>query len=185
MKVNRTIAQIISMPNVHRFSIGEIRTAYLMLMNDTSLNPNDVRHLIYRELMKLVKIDWVRKTVSKKKGLISFVKTDLFDIHSIIFIDNDFGNEQKNNDHFFKIKEKGLEEKLRRYKHELLIGLGEVDEYKQLVSEFPELQTKLQPQYNNTSENNSRLLGKIKAIETLIRENNLYSNHDKTKNLAS
>jgi len=173
MKLNRIIAQIISTPNINHFSTGEIRTAYLILMNDHSLNPNNVRRFVYCELMKLVKNDWLRKTVSKKKGLTSFVKTELFDINSIIFTDDNFKNELDSGNKASKAQENALMEKLHRYKHELLIGLGEKDECKQLLTQFPELHPRLQQQYNSTSENNSRLLGKIKAIETLIKENNI------------
>ncbi|TWX68056.1 hypothetical protein ESZ36_12375 [Colwellia demingiae] len=61
-----------------------------------------------------------------------------------------------------------LVDRLNHYKNELLTGLGEVDEYKLLCNQFPELHTKLQSKYNEVREKNSKLLGSIKAVENLI-----------------
>lgn len=67
-------------------------------------------------------------------------------------------------------KQKPLIDKLNHYKTELLLNLGESEAYKELYSEFPELVDELQPQYNKARDNNTRILGKIRAIEGLLKQ---------------
>tara|TARA_R110001606_G_scaffold381097_1_gene542023 strand:- start:2471 stop:2959 length:489 start_codon:yes stop_codon:yes gene_type:complete len=62
----------------------------------------------------------------------------------------------------------GLKEKYFSYKQQLLVGIGEAEEYKKLCLEYPELQKDLQPKYNNIREQNTKILGKIKVIESLV-----------------
>ena len=59
---------------------------------------------------------------------------------------------------------------LNRYKKELLINFGELEEYEQLSKAHPELNEQLQGKYNQAREQNSALLGKIKAIENLLNQ---------------
>ena len=57
------------------------------------------------------------------------------------------------------------------YKAELLLNMGESEAYKELYLESPELVDELQPQYNKARDNNTRILGKIRAIEGLLKQN--------------
>jgi hypothetical protein len=50
----------------------------------------------------------------------------------------------------------------------LLLNMGESEAYKELYSEFPELIDEIQPKYNKARDNNTRILGKIRAIEGLM-----------------
>lgn len=61
-----------------------------------------------------------------------------------------------------------IKEKYISYKQQLLLGLGEAEEYKTLCLKHPELQKDLQPRYNNVRDQNTKILGKIKAIESLL-----------------
>ena len=63
MKLNSLVAQIICAPNFDHFSTLEVRSAYLTLNNDKSVDPNDARRFVYCELLKLVKKGWLRKSV--------------------------------------------------------------------------------------------------------------------------
>ena len=66
-------------------------------------------------------------------------------------------------------KQEQLLSKLNHYKAELLLNIGESEAYKELYSEFPALVGDLQPQYNKARDNNTRILGKIRAIEGLLK----------------
>lgn len=63
--------------------------------------------------------------------------------------------------------------KLNHYKSELLLNIGETEAYKELYSEFPDLINGIQPQYNEARDNNTRILGKIRAIEGLLDQDKL------------
>ncbi|MEM5552569.1 hypothetical protein WNY63_17750 [Pseudoalteromonas neustonica] len=171
MKLDKLIAQIISAPNFDHFSAVEVRAAYLSLHQDKTICPTESRRFCYVELVKLVKRGWLRKTVSKKKGITSFTKTELFDekaiSHNISLDEIKIGEKVATN-----INE-SLFDRLNLYKSELLISLGESEEYKHLSTQFPDLNPQLQAQYNTVRERNSKLLGKIKAIENLINSDEI------------
>ena len=169
MKLNAIVAQIICAPNFDHFSTLEVRSAYLALNQDKSVDPNYARRFVYTELLKLHKKGWLRKLISKKKEITTFVKTNDFNSYLILnksIVTKEVTETSVDSSINDSITEK-LFERLGHYKNELLLGLGEADEYKQLCNQFPELQAALQPRYNQVREQNSKLLGSIKAIENL------------------
>ena len=165
MRLNSVVAQIISAPNFDHLTPCAVRSAYLALINDASLEPSTVRRKIYAELLKLVKKDWLKRVISKKKGLTRFSKTDNFDVKVIKGKCEPINLIEKGDD-----KREQLLGKLNHYKAELLLNIGESEAYKELYSEFPELVDELQPQYNKARDNNTRILGKIRAIEGLLKQ---------------
>jgi hypothetical protein len=164
-KVTKIFFDILSMPNINHFSAVEIRTAYIAANKDCSLDPSVVRRNIYAELLKLVKKGWLKKQISKKRGIITYTKTEifrpelLFEYIPIREIPKSTMTANIKNEFF---------EHLHTYKSKLLEGLGEAEEYKRLRQSFPEMHDVLQPKYNDVREFNSRLLGKIQALETII-----------------
>jgi hypothetical protein len=167
MKLDPLVAQIIAATNFDHFTTSDVRSAYFALKNDLSLEPTSVRRFIYAELLKLVKKDWLRKLISNKKGFTRFHKTDLFDSNEIALLALNKVKDSVNNEDDKQLKLLG---KLNHYKAELLLNIGESEAYKELYSEFPELVDELQPQYNKARDNNTRILGKIRAIEGLLKQ---------------
>jgi hypothetical protein len=167
LKFDPFVAQIIVATNFDHFTTSDVRSAYLALKSDPSLVPTTVRRNIYAELLKLVKKGWLKKLVSNKKGFTRFNKTDIFDVNAITILSQfDVTNSsEKQGD-----KQVKLLGKLNHYKAELLLNIGESEAYKELYSEFPELVDELQPQYNKARDNNTRILGKIRAIEGLLKQ---------------
>jgi len=170
MKLDRLLVQIISAPNFDHFSAVELRAAYITLHSDKNLVPSAARRFVYAELVKLVKNGWLRKTITKKKEITNFSKTDLFDADKLTVECKEYINEKSQISPTSNTIQSSLQERLNEYKNELLMSYGESSEYKKLCDDFPELYELLQPQYNNAREQNSRLLGKIKAVENLIND---------------
>jgi hypothetical protein len=169
MKLNNLVAQIVVAPNFDHFSAVEVRAAYLALNKDKSVDPNYARRFVYTELLKLVNRGWLKKSVSKKKVITSFIKTEMFDPAAIdVNSKLDMANNEKSHIESAKGISETLVNRLNNYKNELLTGLGEADEYKRICDQFPNLKSKLQPKYNEVREHNSKLLGSIKAVENLI-----------------
>lgn len=169
MKLNRLLGQIVSAPNFNHFSAVELRAAYITLHSDKNLVPSTARRFVYSELVKLVNNGWLRKTVSKKKEITTFIKTSLFNVNEITSDEAESADNIKNKPSA-NTMQNSLRERLNQYKNELLMSYGESSEYKQLCNDFPDLYELLQPQYNNAREKNSRLLGQIKAVENLIND---------------
>lgn len=160
------MAQIIKAPNFDNFTTSDVRSSYITLKNDPSLDPIVVRRRLYAELLKLVKKGWLKKRNVNKKGATRFGKTELFDPCFI----NVLHAEEPIPKVIEESKQKKLIAKLNHYKSELLLNIGESEAYKELYSEFPELVDEIQPKFNKAKDNNTRILGKIRAIEGLLEQ---------------
>lgn len=62
----------------------------------------------------------------------------------------------------------GLRDRLNRHKLEMLSAMGEVEEYDELCEEMPELRDAVQSRYNESRDKCSKLLGRVKALESLL-----------------
>jgi hypothetical protein len=170
LKLDPFVVQIIVAKNFDHFTTSDVRSAYIALKSDSTLEPSTVRRKIYGELLKLVKKGRLKKIISKKKGLTRFSKTEFFDVEVITLKEKceSTNSLKKHGD-----KQVQLLGKLNHYKAELLLNIGESEAYKELYSEFPELVDEIQPQYNKARDNNTRILGKIRAIEGLLKQDKL------------
>lgn len=169
LKIDVSVAQIIKAPNLDNFTTGEVRSSYITLKNDPSLDPIIVRRKLYAELLKLVKKGWLVKRNTNQKGATRFIKTQLFDVAYL----NSLQGMQSAKKGLEEDIHKSLVTKLNHYKAELLLNIGESEAYKELYSEHPELVEEIQPLFNKSKDNNTRILGKIGAIERLIEHNKL------------
>jgi hypothetical protein len=167
LKLDPFVAQIIVATNFDQFTTSDVRSAYLVLKSEPTLEPSTVRRKIYGELLKLVKKGWLKKIIPKNKGLTRFSKTEFFDVKAITLRTK---CESTNSLNKPDGKQGKLLGKLNHYKAELLLNIGESEAYKELYSEFPELVDELQPQYNKARDNNTKILGKIRAIEGLLKQ---------------
>lgn len=168
MKLDPLVAQIIAATNFDHFTTSDVRSAYFVLKNDHLLDSAKVRRSIYAELLKLVKRGWLKKLSSNKKGCTRFSKTELFDVVEIrsLAAIADESHERVNDN-----KHDKLLSKLNQYKAELLLNIGESEAYKELYFEVPELVDEIQPLFNRGRDNNTRILGKIRAVEGLLEQN--------------
>jgi hypothetical protein len=169
LKIDVFVAQIIKAPNFNNFTTSDVRSSYITLKNDPSLDPIAVRRKLYAELLKLVKKGWLKKKNVNKKRATRFVKTEVFDVSML----NESTTKNLTTRSSEQVELGNLTKKLKHYKKELLLNNGEADAYKEIYSEFPDLADKIQYQYNKAKENNTRILGKIRAIEGLITQENL------------
>jgi hypothetical protein len=170
LKLDPVVAQIIVIESFDNFTTADVRTAYLALKNDVSLEPTSVRRKVYAELLKLVKKNWLNKVIPNKKGFTRFSKTKLFDVKKLQ-LNTEY--ESKSSITRTDNTKEQLFDKLNIYKSELLLNMGESEAYKELYSEFPELIDEIQPKYNKARDNNTKILGKIKAIEGLMNNDKL------------
>ena len=166
LKIDSLVIQIIKVPNFNNFTTSDVRAAYITLSKDHVLDPVIIRRKLYAELLKLVKKGWLKKKSPNNKRGTRFSKTDLFDAQKLI----EHVAENPRDITPCDGMKKSLTAKLNNYKAELLLNLGETEAYKELYDEFPELVTEIQNQYNQARDNNTKILGKIKAIESLLNQ---------------
>jgi hypothetical protein len=170
LKLDPLVSQIIVATNFDHFTTADVRSLYLSLKNDSALDRSVVRRHIYSELLKLVKKGWLTRIVAKKKGFTRFSKTGLFNVNALQLKDTDLPEAPLSD---AESKKQQLLVKLNDYKNEFLLSLGESEAYKDLYSELPELVDEIQPKYNKARDTNTKLLGKIRAIEGLLNQDKL------------
>lgn len=167
MMFSKHIEHILSNPLIDRFTVKEVRAAYLFLPVKAKLEDlPELRRAIYTELLKFEKRGWLKKSVSAKKGLVTYSKTEIFDIpfQQIPMTSVERNNSPDPESH--EIKE--MFTRLNDYKSDLLEGIGKADEFRSLRNLYPQFHDQFQPEYNSVREANSRLLGKIDALEKTL-----------------
>ena len=167
MNFGKQIEHIVSNPLMDRFTVKEVRAAYLILPSQKEFKDlSELRRAIYAELLRYEKRGWLKKSVSAKKGIATYIKTETFDIP--------FEEIQFNNHQALELPEsqnhevRDLYTRLNDYKNDLLEGIGKADEFRSLREIYPHLHNEFQPEYNKVRESNSRLLGKIDALEKTL-----------------
>lgn len=164
-ELDKTVIQILSMPNVNHFTATEIRTAYIAIKQDTKLNPTESRRFVYEELLKLIRRGWLIRSTTKKKGLTRYTKTDLFD-HAIL-------KELILHEEAYEATpvrySQMLSQRLTQYNSTLLEGLGALKEYAALKDIYPDQHDNLKGRYMAVQENNHILKGKISVLNELIK----------------
>lgn len=171
MKLDPVVTQIIVASNFDNFTTSDVRSAYLVLKNDPLLDPIVIRKKLYAELLKLVNKGWLNKKSSNIKGQTRFSKTTLFDVNILTQNTNKSSYKARNSNSNVPSNQT-LTGKLNHYRSELLLNLGETEAYKEIYAEFPNLANSIQQQYNEARDNNTKILGKIRAIEGLMNQEN-------------
>ena len=85
LKINVLVAQIIKAPNFDNFTTSDVRSSYITLKNDPSLDRVIVRKKLYAELLKLVKKGWLNKKVQEEKVLPVLVKQSYLILSDLMF----------------------------------------------------------------------------------------------------
>ncbi|WP_462174555.1 hypothetical protein [Pseudoalteromonas gelatinilytica] len=167
MNFGEQVEHIVSHPCMDRFTVKEVRASFFFLPSQKEFKDlSELRRAIYAELLKYEKRGWLKKSVSAKKGITTYTKTEIFDIP--------FEPIQPNNIQTLQLPElqnqeiRELYTRLNDYKNDLLEGIGKADEFRSLREIYPHLHNEFQPEYNKVRESNSRLLGKIDALEKTL-----------------
>lgn len=172
IQVDKDLLGILASKEFDNFTVLELRDAYVSLPAHEALNKTKAQRVVYRLIYRL-KNEGLLKPHGKEARRRRYTKTDEF--HETIFTTYpektsptpitipDPSNVEKGNTTI-----SSLLEKLKRYKKELLISMGESDEYELLYVEFPHLKSGLQASYNEARDRCDKLLGHVKAIEITI-----------------
>lgn len=157
------IQTIISKSNIDRFTVVEIRTAYLALHEDQNINPVKVRKLVYSQLYKLVKKGWLSTSTSSNRKITTFFKTKSFDLKELkeICLSN-------KSDESFTVE---CYKQLNNFNTELLECIGSLETYAELWKNYPDLHDILKENYLMAQEKQHNLRGKINTLNLLLRKN--------------
>lgn len=167
-ELDKTVIQILSMPNINHFTATEIRTAYIAIKQDVEINPTISRRFVYEDLLKLTRRGWLVRNTTKKKGVTRYTKSDLFDYTVLKEMISAMPNEEAGASTPVSYS-KMLNQRLSQYNSALLEGLGAVKEYVALKEIYPDQHDDLKGRYMAVQENNHILKGKISVLNELIK----------------
>lgn len=172
INLDSELITIMSSANFDKFTVLELRSAYLALSQKKDLDKTDARRFVYRHILRLENIGLLKRTHSKKTDKTTYTKTKIFDINKFNAVNLPVSGELDINPNepapLSKDLLQSLIDKLQGYKAELLISIGETDEYKSLCREYPQLKEQLQGSYNFARENSRKIIGNVKALEKTI-----------------
>lgn len=173
-RLDNDFLSVLTLSDLDNFTVLEFRAAYMAQPGCMNMDKTRAQRFIYSQLTRLQKNGLLKRTEAKTSKKIRYQKTELF--YEVRLLPR--AAEQKSTTTLASeiVPEaqdqlrQYLVDKLKKYELELLTSMGESDEYKALYSEFPQLKNQLQERYNKAREYCSKLLGRVKAIETLIEQ---------------
>jgi hypothetical protein len=156
-----------------QFTVAELTEAYLSAPHSPHESKKAARQFVYRNIVRMIKSglmekqvygdSWPRYSITpafqENEGLLReepIVPTILPPASTPPAPAN------------MSLPVQTLKERLSKHRSDMLCAMGEVEEYNALCEELPELRMKTQSLYNQARERSAMLLGKIKALESLL-----------------
>lgn len=163
-KINFDVKLFIQTLNLSSFSISDLNNMYMKHETCQHLDARTSRQYLHRSVKKLVINGFLNSEKRRGSNAIEYHLTDHdSDLNSNTSLTD---LEEKSNEQTCIV----LREKLKNSKLCLLTSIGETEAYKECVEEFPALQVQIQSKYNLARDNTSKLFGKVKAYESLLRQ---------------
>ncbi|KJV27581.1 hypothetical protein VI06_14485 [Aquitalea magnusonii] len=178
LKITQSLHYVLVIEALDHFTIPELRDACCFYASSNAqTGHNHTYKTMYRQLERLVSKGLLTK-VKQISNSVRYQKTEAFqmtefDIQPVPMTELHMHDEiiVKNKKSLTNL---AIEEQLRNlasvYKVDLLTCIGESEEYIRLYSDFPELKVQLEPKYHESRERSSKLLGKIKALDTVLSQ---------------
>lgn len=179
----KEIHSIITRDDFDRFTVTELRDAYMVCLTARDIDENRAQRYVYPKIRKLQKKgllsrhDSEIKNKNKTKKITTYVKTELFnsaifDVYNSSPISTESLPDIQEPSNKQKPPTKNLLQILINQLHdlntELLINLGETEQYKSLCQEYPQLKEPLQESYNLARNNFRKIEGHIKGLNNAI-----------------
>lgn len=152
-RIEPTLLRVLKGREGTPFTRKELLTAYHVLKHEHGRNQRATRQFIDRNLIRLTKA----AVLTVIEGTPDEPTTYRFGGIS------DHGQHPKPPDTL-----KVLRQKLQQQRVELLSTIGETEAYDEICADLPELQACVQTQYDDARDRSLKLLGRIRALETLI-----------------
>lgn len=149
------------------FTVDELTETYLKHPSSLHTSKKAARQFVYRNMQRMMKVGHMER-LKANSGWPHYALTQQFlrlnkTIPSISPAPIEAVTMQLQIDPLA-----GLKERLKVHQAEVLTAMGEMEEYEAICQEMPDLREIAQPRYNESRERCSRLLGRVKALESLL-----------------
>ncbi|QFI37031.1 hypothetical protein FR932_03900 [Moritella marina ATCC 15381] len=167
IKVTTSIYSIFVTDDLNNFTVSEMRSAYMKITGET--DPVLSRKMVYRQILRLQKLGMLEKVDSDNVKEHRYNKTTIFlqtGLTTEKLKSKPASKELTLNPK--KVTSSLLDERLKQCEVDLIASIAESEEYMSLYKSMPELKEHLESNYLQSREHSSKLLGKIKAIKSVI-----------------
>lgn len=161
LKISDEMHKLLIEKEMDGFLVVELRDAFVSI-NDSYVDLDDSRRKVYRQLLRLVKNNWLRVegTGQQKR----YFQTNLFkDLQIDTASENAKVTLSAASDYSV------LRHERNQYKGELEIVFGEINEYQSLCGRFPELEPRLIPLLEQAREHSAQLLGRVNVLTNVLK----------------
>lgn len=160
------------------FSVLQLREEYVSRVNLNGVTLSHLRGYLYGRLRRLEKLGIVEIDDKRKKRHRQFHVISKPDVNEISLQPPALGMTVKKLCEELRsaplteeiTSRKFLEDRLKEAKLDFLTALGESESYKQIIDDMPELEEPLAADLIRARDFSSKLLGRIKALETAIEK---------------
>jgi hypothetical protein len=170
-KMKLTLIEAVRSLSPEAFTVGQLTDAYLNLPNCEHQTKKPARQFVYRNIQRLLesgdmkrldnKSRWPRYKAVSQFLLQEKVATNAAKTKPV----------EDTNDNAVMVSREKLTERLNQHKLDMLSTLGEADEYNVICNELPSLRSDVQELYNQARDRYSKILGRVKALESLLGSN--------------
>lgn len=178
LKISQRLYEALVNKAMNHFTILELRDAcFVHSISNVSTGRMKAYKTAYRQVERLVSKGILAKT-KPNDGSVRYGKTEAFYCTEFAIRKVPTGGSRNisdatvlgGNDGASQAMKEQLSALARSYQVDLLTCIGESEEYIRLYSDFPALKAQLEPQYHEARERSSKLLGKIKALDTVLAQ---------------
>lgn len=147
------------------FTVDQITKMYLVEGSEAHETKKSARQFIYRTILRLIKNGEMAK-LDSDKGWPKYKLTEKFQLRLSPSVNppstSTAEKMQSASSH------QSLTERLNAHKVDLLTAMGEVEEYDAICKDMPNLKEDIQSLYDDSRDRCSKILGRVKALESLL-----------------
>jgi len=168
ISINEHIHAVLMKDSFNDFTVTQFRDNYMAQLTQ----PADAvtsREIVYRQVLRFLKLGLLQKKEANNVRKSTYSKTpEFFKSHFRVRSTKLSALSTDNAPRIKNSAMKSIEAQLKQYKVDLLASVGESEEYMRLYHSNPELKQMLEPEYLQARDQSSRLLGQIKALNTVL-----------------
>lgn len=169
IRVQPALQSTLQLLQKEAFTVAQFTQAY----QDNAQNPHSTqkaaRQFVYRNILRLIDLGFLEK-LPTKKGWPRYQVTDAYK-DSFAPFEPASEKQKESLPSLATMTVIGtLQKRLNQHKSDMLCAIGEAEEYTALCREHPDLQEQAQALYNQARDRSAMLLGKVKALESLLQQ---------------
>lgn len=155
------------------FTVAELTQAYLEHPKSKHRSKKSARQFVYRNMVRMIKVGLMERQ-PESEGWPRYRLSKSFRISTSPGVSTDTPSSPPSAaEQSVKVVTSSttvLKERLSKHRSDMLCAMGEAEEYSALSTELPVLRGEVQALYNEARERSAILLGKIKALESLLSQ---------------